>query len=218
MRPVGSNPAATHARLIHAATCVFVREGITRATTHEIAREARLNEITLFRHFQTKQALLRAVVCQCLEAGGLGTAASVSLRSTGNLQADLMHEGRRIQRVFTESLPLLRTFLAELHHYDPVGASQVLESAMRPWRRALIRRFQIATGTEASPRPASPAMIADLFLGMLFAGSVRQASPAFVVEYQPREYLAKAVELAVQACLTRRRHRGHYFPSLPTSL
>lgn len=197
-QPEERGTTVTHERLINAATKVFVRDGIGRAATREIAREARVNEVTLFRHFASKQALLRAVVCYHLETGGLGTDSPVSLRSTGSLQADLMHAGRRIQRVFTESLPLLRTFMAELYHYDPVGASQVLESAMRPWRDALIRRMRITTGAEASLSPAFSAMIADLFLGMIFAGAVRQASRAFPAEYRPREYLAAAVGLVIQ--------------------
>ncbi len=69
---------------------------------------------------------------------------------------------------------------------------------MRPWRDALIRRMRIATGAEADADPALSAINADLFLGMIFAGAVRQASRAFPAEYRPREYLAAAVGLVIQ--------------------
>lgn len=45
-------------RLLHAALRVFQEAGSRGATTRRIAREAGVNEITLFRHFGTKGALL----------------------------------------------------------------------------------------------------------------------------------------------------------------
>src|ERR1700723_1209330 len=52
----------TSNRIIDAATRVFAREGIAGATTREIARLAKVNEVTLFRRFKSKQELLRQVV------------------------------------------------------------------------------------------------------------------------------------------------------------
>ena len=52
----------THRRLLEAATRVFARSGLEGATTREIAREAGVNEVTLFRHFQSKENLLSAVL------------------------------------------------------------------------------------------------------------------------------------------------------------
>ena len=43
---------------------VFSRDGISGATTREIARVAKVNEVTLFRYFKNKNELLRqAVMC-----------------------------------------------------------------------------------------------------------------------------------------------------------
>ena len=52
----------THRRLLEAAARVFARRGLEGATTREIAREAKVNEVTLFRHFQSKENLLSAVL------------------------------------------------------------------------------------------------------------------------------------------------------------
>ena len=54
--------AQTHSRLLKAASEVFAASGIAGATTREIARVAGVNEVTLFRHFQSKEQLLAAVV------------------------------------------------------------------------------------------------------------------------------------------------------------
>lgn len=51
----------TRDRLLQAAIQVFSRAGYVGATTREIAREAGVSEVTLFRHFQRKEQLLKAV-------------------------------------------------------------------------------------------------------------------------------------------------------------
>jgi AcrR family transcriptional regulator len=49
-------------RLLSAAARVFARDGLEGATTRAISREAGVNEVTLFRHFGTKEHLIEAVV------------------------------------------------------------------------------------------------------------------------------------------------------------
>jgi AcrR family transcriptional regulator len=57
----------TRRRILEAAGRVFARDGFRGATTREIAREAQVNEVTLFRHFRSRNDLLRAVLCRPLE-------------------------------------------------------------------------------------------------------------------------------------------------------
>src|SRR5271156_5055323 len=57
----------TSNRIIDAATRAFAREGISGATTREIARLAKVNEVTLFRHFKNKDELLHQVVMRSSE-------------------------------------------------------------------------------------------------------------------------------------------------------
>lgn len=52
----------TRGRLLDAAARVFARHGAAGATTRRIATEAGVNEVTLFRLFGTKEALLHAAV------------------------------------------------------------------------------------------------------------------------------------------------------------
>ena len=44
----------TRDRLIQAALSLFVSQGIAETTTKEIAEQAEVNEVTLFRHFGNK--------------------------------------------------------------------------------------------------------------------------------------------------------------------
>jgi AcrR family transcriptional regulator len=48
--------------LLKAAIKVFAETGSRGATTRRIAQEANVNEVTLFRHFKSKDDLLRAAL------------------------------------------------------------------------------------------------------------------------------------------------------------
>jgi AcrR family transcriptional regulator len=51
-----------HHRILQAATRVYAQHGWRGATTRRIAEEAGVNEVTLFRHFGSKDALLDAAI------------------------------------------------------------------------------------------------------------------------------------------------------------
>jgi AcrR family transcriptional regulator len=52
----------TRNRILTAAVRVFSRDGFQGATTREIAREAGVNEVTIFRHFRTREELLHSTL------------------------------------------------------------------------------------------------------------------------------------------------------------
>lgn len=57
----------TAEKIIAAAVSVMGQKGYTAATTREIADQAGVNEVTLFRHFGSKRGLLEAVGAQITE-------------------------------------------------------------------------------------------------------------------------------------------------------
>jgi AcrR family transcriptional regulator len=77
-RLFSSSAAQTRQRLLDAATEILNSCGIQGATTREIARRAGVNEVTLFRHFKSKERLLRAV----LQRGLAAVAATVDEHSS----------------------------------------------------------------------------------------------------------------------------------------
>jgi AcrR family transcriptional regulator len=56
VRLAGGAVDLTKKRILAAAELVFSRDGFQGATTREIARQAGVNEVTLFRHFRTREA------------------------------------------------------------------------------------------------------------------------------------------------------------------
>ncbi len=186
----------TRQRLLDAAARVFARDGLTGATTRAIAREAGLNEVTLFRHFQTKERLLAAVVGQNFGPGS-ARAQPAPIPETGDLRADLTAHARRYDRLLQENLPLIRAMIGEIHHHSD-HERQVFKAILRPLREELIARLQSARAQGYLRTDASPALLADLFNGMIFTGVLRRASPHVKLEYAPAAYLAGAVDLLVR--------------------
>lgn len=60
--PPTSRVLHARARLLKAATALFAAKGFHQTSTREVARKARVNEITIFRHFKNKQELYLQVL------------------------------------------------------------------------------------------------------------------------------------------------------------
>jgi AcrR family transcriptional regulator len=71
-------------RLFHATVRVFAERGYGAATTREIASRAGVNEVTLFRRFGTKAALVESALSHILARAPLGRVVT-----TGDVRADL---------------------------------------------------------------------------------------------------------------------------------
>ena len=194
-RPAKARPPARQ-RLLDAAARVFARDGLTGATTRAIAREAGVNEVTLFRLFQSKQRLLDAVVGQNF---GLPAAQARSFlpRPTGDLRTDLAAHARSYDKLLQANLPLIRAMIGEIHHHGD-HERQVFKAIFRPLREALIARLDSAVTARALPRDVNPIILADLFNGMIFTGVLRRASAHVQREYPAAAYRAAAVDLLLR--------------------
>lgn len=76
--------SSARSRLLQAALDEVAQSGLRGATTRLIAERARVNEVTLFRHFGSKSALVAEALRHATE--GFGAAAA---RPSGNVQRDL---------------------------------------------------------------------------------------------------------------------------------
>lgn len=75
--------AERRAQILNAAMAVFVKKGFTASTTFEIAKAADVSEVTLFRHFASKQEIFLA---------GVEPIMLSTLEGSINLSADLSPE------------------------------------------------------------------------------------------------------------------------------
>jgi AcrR family transcriptional regulator len=202
MKSTAPIPADTRQRLVGPAARVFARDGLTGATTRAIAQEAGVNEVTLFRHFQTKDRLLAAVVGE--NFGAKGEEARVPLPpTTADFRADLIALGRCYENLLTANWPLVRTMLGEMHHHlTESHERQVFRAIFLPVKAALHQRIEAAqhAGEARSGRPAD--LYGDLFLGAIFTGVLRRSLPHLKIDYSMPDYLEAAVDMFLQGAAT----------------
>jgi AcrR family transcriptional regulator len=191
--------AHTRSRILKAATEVFAASGIAGATTREIARVAGVNEVTLFRHFQSKEQLLAAVVQQvtALQAEALAN----QDEWTGDLQIDLLHYAWIYNNMLEGHEALVRMFIGEAKRH-PEAALQVLRETVQPLRDKLIAylRNGIARGNVRPDVDILPAV--DMFTGMLLAGMLRSNTIPLPRGYSRDRYIESCVGLFVRGIST----------------
>ncbi len=108
---------STRQRLITTAKELFGRQGITQTTTRQIADAAGVNEVTLFRHFGTKQGLLLAVFADLGIFDGVG---DLELHSTGSdyLKQDLILYVSTCFKALANNPELVRSVVGEAGLYS----------------------------------------------------------------------------------------------------
>lgn len=189
-RPQSQTPQRSNAaeRLLDAAARVFARKGLKGATTREIAVEAGLSEMTLFRRFGTKEKLLRAVVERFFARR---IEPPVVREPPGDLRAALLHYAKLQHRLMDESLPIIRVLLGELHHFSK-DHRDVLHDVFRPMRSAM---NTLLTSQQKKPRRgADVEMLIDMLEGVIFIDSLRRSHGALTL-YSAQHCLDTAIEM-----------------------
>ncbi|HLO87847.1 MAG TPA: TetR/AcrR family transcriptional regulator [Nostocaceae cyanobacterium] len=196
MTNLESKTLKTRDRLLHAAIEVFSSAGILGATTREIARVAGVSEVTLFRHFQSKEQLL-ATVAEHITASKIKALTNQD-EWTRDLQSDLLRYGRLYDQMLEEYEALIRMFIGEAKRY-PHEAIQVLQQYFLPLREKLIAYLSQAMEWGTVRSNLDLPVAADLFTGMLLAGMIRRHVSSTVREYSRDRYIQGCVDLFVQS-------------------
>jgi AcrR family transcriptional regulator len=159
--------------ILKAAVSVYCESGFRGATTRRIAAVAGVNEVTVFRHFGSKEALLREAVTR--HWGG-GSCAPVAPEHRGDPVRDLTAWARRITEGLREMAPLIRTRLGEYEEHPeivpprgspPAQAAQALAHYLDGLRAEGLVRPEVDTRTAAA-----------MLMAALFAdGIVREGLP-----------------------------------------
>ncbi len=159
-------PEETRQRIIDAAAEVGSKVGYAKATTKAIAEAAGVNEVTLFRHFGTKENLFSAAIEQY---GGPGMVPAIEAQLTGDYHQDLMTIGNILMTVLVERREMLRLLLCESANIPEVRT--VLARNPRELRKMTARYLesQMEKGTIKEQHPEA---LAQAFMGMFFSYAI----------------------------------------------
>ncbi len=155
----------TRDRILEAGLKIFSREGYLGGTTREIAKEAGIAEVTLFRHFPSKERLFEEMITRY---SFLPTLKGLipELKDMPYRQA-LSEIARQFLKRLDERKDLIRIMHSEMHRYpDKIlkiyhcfidGMFETLASYFREMQgEGVLRRFDAESGARA-------------FLGMFFS-------------------------------------------------
>ena len=193
-----SKPDETRTRIIEAASRLFAEKGFVGATTRAIAEEAEVNEVTLFRHFGSKENLVKAIMEQ---HGGPAIAADLEAHFSGDYVQDLTFIGHAMMRVMTERSNAMRMAICEAGNFPEF--QQVVAENPRQLRRMLARYFERQM-TEGVIHQGHAEVLAQAFLGMFFSYVILHG---FLLDslqpvVSPEEVVVQFVSLFVRGTLT----------------
>jgi AcrR family transcriptional regulator len=181
----------TRQRILDSAVRIFGRDGVSGATTREIARVAKVNEVTLFRYFKNKNELLRQVVLQSCKRYEQ-VFAEASVETPGDLRRTVRTYAETYARKLRDNEDLVRTFMGEMNRHLKLSRRLFVESA-KPGRQKFIAYLQAAQKARLVRKDLNPTTAADALTGMLMAGALRR--PLTESIYSSRRYVETCVEL-----------------------
>lgn len=139
-------------RILDAALESFAEKGFSGTSTKEIARRAKVNEVTIFRQFKSKRALFSAVITE--RSPVLDIAASVSFDVRAPVDELLANNVRTVLRMLRANRQLFFVVLGDAWR--------------QPKMRSLAYEETVKKGIE---------MVAGLMRGLMDAGKIRRMDP-----------------------------------------
>jgi len=181
----------TSQRILDAAILVFGRDGVTGATTREIARVAKVNEVTLFRYFKNKNELLRQVVVQSCKRYEQ-VFADASVKTPADLRRTVRTYAETAAEKLRDNEDLVRTFMGELKRHLKLLRRLFVEAA-KPGKQKFIDYLHAAQKAGLVRKDLDVVIAADALTGMLLAGILRR--PLTESAYSYPKYVETCVEL-----------------------
>lgn len=158
-------------RILNAAQCLFARQGFERTTTRELARMAGVAEGTLFRHFDSKKAILVAVATRGWVE--LLTDLLTELSGMGSYRAIAQLMRRRMLNLGPNADLMRVCFLEAQFHPD---LRDRIQAEVITKMMDVAEAFVQTAMDQGIYRPLNPRVVAEVFLGMFTIAGFSQAT------------------------------------------
>ena len=196
-----SNTNQTRQRIITAAIQVFAEKGYIGATTRAIADAAKVNEVTIFRHFGNKENLLTAAIDYYSPLPGLEV--MIETEFAGDYRQDLLRLGQYFLTKLTESFHLFerrKVLLMVLQEIDrrPEIRAMILPLFHRV--RQLLGEYLQQQIKQGQVRNLDTEVMAEAILGMFFSYALLQplVTENSLPEIPPEKLVAEFVDIFLQ--------------------
>ncbi len=193
----------TRQRIVNTALELFASQGITETTTRQIADFAKVNEVTLFRHFGNKHGLLLAVLQECLQKylvlAQVGESLMVSdISSQGDLRRFLKYYIQNSLRAL-ESVPeLVRSLVGEAGQY-PDESRQALAQGINQVNQTIANAIHEVLIKSRLPCPIPAIKVANLLNTCILGYAVITLTSDVQAVWRDRdEFINTLVDMFVQ--------------------
>jgi AcrR family transcriptional regulator len=180
-------------QLLDAAVLLYAESGYRGATTRRIATQAGVNEITLFRHFGSKDALIREAISRA------GTSLTPDpLPSTPREPfRELREWGRAHIAELRERRSLIRTCMGEIEEHPGIFSHENSPPALAA--KALCRYLRRLRDANIAKAPFDEVAASTMLMGVLFADAMGRDIMPDMYQNDPDEALDHYVRLFLRA-------------------
>lgn len=174
------------AQVLDAALRMVNEHGWQGATTRRIAEAAGVNEVTLFRHFGSKETLIREAMCRCADQAPLQALPD----EPGDVRAELVEWAGQHYQHLVEVRMHIRKTIGELEMHPEVAtwAKRVPKHRSESLERYLTRLIDREETRGAwDARAASNMLLGTLFADAISRDFMPERLP--VADDAPRQYV-----------------------------
>ncbi len=196
-------PAETHNKILDAARRLFTKNGFLGTTTREIARTANVNEVTLFRHFGSKEALFQ----EALQANSPVHELQKALEKEiiGDLQKDLNLLGHRFFKMMMERRQAILMTLWEAEQHPEI---RPLVGVIPAAQRKILAKYFQGQKEQDNLQSVDPLAAAQAFLGMLMAYAINiNLLPTELQDYPHDKIIDQFVQIFLKGIQKEKEHK-----------
>lgn len=217
-------------RLIQAATELFIAQGIAETTTRQIADQAEVNEVTLFRQFGSKHGLLLAMMEDPQVLAQLGMALGQPSSQISNIPQAIKSYANVHLQALAQIQEFVRSLIGEAGHYSMENRRALGQGLSRANRYTAQYLNNVLSQQHLQTR-MPPEKLASLLNSILLGYAVLEFSSEFHELWQDREnFVDGLVQLFLYGALispeSRKAEQEHriearqsvFYAELPTSM
>jgi AcrR family transcriptional regulator len=179
-------------KILQAAATLFADVGFRGATTRRIAQEAGVNEITLFRHFGSKERLLHEAIANA----GVRPRTVPLPEEPRHPRAELLAWARDHLDHLREKRSFIRTCMAEVEEHPEMIPDDNPTTAATHTLRDYLKRLKTRKIATAK---FDPEIAAPMFVGILFADAMGRDVMPDLFTNDPERALHQYVDLFLRA-------------------
>ena len=180
-------------QLLEAAARIYGAAGYRGATTRRIADAAGVNEITLFRHFGSKDALIREAIMRA----GTSDLPELLPEHPRDPARELREWARTHITELRERRALIRTCMGEIAEHPGIFSSENSPPGLAA--RALSRYLRRLREVGMAKAPFDEVAAAAMLMGALFADAMGRDIMRDIYRNQPDDALDEYVRLFLRA-------------------